>query len=192
MPLTEFHASDLLEGSGRLGYDNLIVAARKIERSQFMRQFAHPLLVGSELYTGEFLGSQGMGATMEFVFTEIDLEEATGTRATPDPTHLRQSIYPLIKRPYAKSERSVFTIGRTSETDMVMADYSISRRHAQIRVGNGKYILEDLHATNGTFFNGQRIQPGETQAFKPGDQVSFGRFAFYFTTAEKVYDQLRG
>ncbi len=191
MALTEFHASDLLEGSGRLSYDDLMVVARKVDRARFTRQFMHPMFVGSSLYTGEFLGSQGMGATMEFVFTEVDLEEATGTKATPDPSHLRQSMYPLIKRPYAKSDRNTFTVGRTSETDMVMADYSISRKHATIRVNNGRYTLEDQHATNGTFHNGRRVQPGAPVGIETGDQVSFGRFAFYFPPAEKVYEQLR-
>jgi len=191
MQVGDFYAIDLLERTGRLSYRDLKRAARNIDRDDFLRQFNHPLLVGSTLYTGDFLGSGGMNATMEFVFTQADIDEEASGKTTPDPSHLRQSIYPLLKQQYSNSERNVFTVGRTANNDMVMADYSISRNHAQIKIADHTYLLQDLNATNGTFHNGNRIETTAELEIKPGDQISFGRFAFYFTPIEQVYEQLK-
>jgi uncharacterized protein YkwD len=54
----------------------------------------------------------------------------------------------------------------------------VSRRHAVIRYGNGKYLVRDLNSTNGTFVNEQPIRaPTE---LKDGDHVRFGGAQYFF------------
>lgn len=64
------------------------------------------------------------------------------------------------------------TIGRDSTNEVVINDAEISRRHARLTFQGGKYILEDLGSTNGTFVNGQRL--AGPRVLKAGEVVSFG------------------
>lgn len=53
----------------------------------------------------------------------------------------------------------------------------ISRRHARIRRSNdGKYTIEDLGSTNGTFINrGRRLIPGTETPLGDGDEIIIGK-----------------
>jgi serine/threonine-protein kinase len=52
----------------------------------------------------------------------------------------------------------------------------VSRRHARIIQENGRYMLEDLGSTNGTFINrGRRLIPGTRQPLNDGDEVIVGK-----------------
>ena len=63
-------------------------------------------------------------------------------------------------------------IGRDSINEIVINDAEISRRHARLTFQGGKYVLEDLGSTNGTFVNGQRL--AGPRVLKAGEVVSFG------------------
>ena len=69
-------------------------------------------------------------------------------------------------------EGDQITIGRDSTNGITINDAEISRRHARLTFQGGKYILEDLGSTNGTFVNGQRL--AGPRVLKPGEVVSFG------------------
>lgn len=64
------------------------------------------------------------------------------------------------------------TIGRDSTNGVAINDAEISRKHARMMFQGGKYVLEDLGSTNGTFVNGQRL--AGPVVLKPGDVVSLG------------------
>jgi len=52
----------------------------------------------------------------------------------------------------------------------------VSRRHARILYESGKYAIEDLGSTNGTFVNrGRRLIPGAAQPIKDGDEIIVGK-----------------
>jgi hypothetical protein len=52
----------------------------------------------------------------------------------------------------------------------------VSRRHARITLVEGKYFVEDLGSTNGTFVNrGKRLSPGTRQPLKDGDEIIVGK-----------------
>ena len=69
-------------------------------------------------------------------------------------------------------EGDQITIGRDSVNEVVINDAEISRRHARLTFQGGKYVLEDLGSTNGTFVNGQRL--AGPRVLKAGAVVSFG------------------
>jgi pSer/pThr/pTyr-binding forkhead associated (FHA) protein len=69
-------------------------------------------------------------------------------------------------------EGDQITIGRDSTNGITINDAEISRRHARLTFQGGKYILEDLGSTNGTFVNGQRL--AGPRVLKTGEVVSFG------------------
>jgi len=69
-------------------------------------------------------------------------------------------------------EGDQLNIGRESQNDIAINDAEISRRHARLTFQGGKYVLEDLGSTNGTFVNGQRL--AGPRVLKAGEVVSFG------------------
>lgn len=63
-------------------------------------------------------------------------------------------------------------IGRDSSNGVAISDAEVSRRHARLTFQGGKYVIEDLGSTNGTFINGQRLSG--PHVLKAGDVVAFG------------------
>jgi pSer/pThr/pTyr-binding forkhead associated (FHA) protein len=50
-----------------------------------------------------------------------------------------------------------FVIGRESDCHLAVPSPSVSRRHAQLRLEDGQWSIEDLRTRNGTWVNGQQI-----------------------------------
>ncbi len=67
-------------------------------------------------------------------------------------------------------------IGRSKDNDVVIPLETVSSRHAQLTIENGKFWLEDLNSTNGTFVGStaNRIQKAEVRI---SDVVYFGTAA---------------
>jgi hypothetical protein len=74
------------------------------------------------------------------------------------------AVYPL--------EGDQIMIGRDSSNGVAINDAEVSRRHARLTFQGGKYVIEDLGSTNGTFVNGQRL--AGPHVLKPGDVLALG------------------
>lgn len=74
-------------------------------------------------------------------------------------------------------EISRLVIGRRG-ADVNLNDRLVSRRHAAIEAGSGRYLLKDLGSTNGTFLNGQ---PAGMEFLKHGDEIQIGSTLIRFT-----------
>jgi len=62
------------------------------------------------------------------------------------------------------------------DLDSVDPEAKVSRRHARITFSDGKYLLEDLGSTNGTFINrGKRLGSGTRQQINDGDEIIVGK-----------------
>jgi diguanylate cyclase (GGDEF)-like protein len=85
------------------------------------------------------------------------------------------------------------TIGRGREVTVRVEDVGISRAHSRIvRTMDGKFHVEDLGSTNGTFVSGRRVERAELRA---GDRVQIGpnvvlRFAILDEAEERLAHQL--
>ncbi len=66
----------------------------------------------------------------------------------------------------------LISIGRDSSNEITVNDAEISRRHSRLSFQGGKYVLEDMGSTNGTFVNGQRLTG--PRVLKSGEVVSLG------------------
>ena len=65
--------------------------------------------------------------------------------------------------------------GRDGSCDLVFADCRrVSRRQAALLCGNGAWYIRDLNSTNGTFVNGERLNPGEVKVLRIGDKICLG------------------
>ena len=54
--------------------------------------------------------------------------------------------------------RSGMTFGREQDNSVVLFDPYISFYHMRLFASQGRYIIEDLDSTNGTFFIGKRLK----------------------------------
>jgi hypothetical protein len=73
--------------------------------------------------------------------------------------------------------KTLISIGRGLDNDLVIDDARVSRHHAQITFRHGHYLLRDQRSTNGTFVNNQPI---ETVVLASNDLVSIGGFELVF------------
>lgn len=72
---------------------------------------------------------------------------------------------------------AVLRAGRLGTLEIVLDDSSVSRRHAEVRLGpDGGWTVRDLDSTNGTFVNGVRVGPGGLP-LRPRDVIQFGTVA---------------
>jgi hypothetical protein len=89
---------------------------------------------------------------------------------TPDGSG---DVHPLFDNEY--------TIGRDATNTIVIADPSVSSRHARVFRTPDGFMLEDLKSRNGTFVNGERV--GEQVLLNDNDVVRFGRVILTFNAA---------
>lgn len=68
------------------------------------------------------------------------------------------------------------SIGRAADSDLVISDDYTSTRHARLLNWDGRWMVQDLDSTNGTFVNGERVtQPTELHR---GVSVRIGTTSF--------------
>lgn len=92
--------------------------------------------------------------------------------------HTRYDLPKLIE---VQFEDNLFVIGRATRTgEPTGAHYEfgaeitpISRLHAQIGRKEGTYYLQDLGSSNGTFLNGNKIEPNKLYLIEDGDKIAF-------------------
>lgn len=85
------------------------------------------------------------------------------------------------------------TIGKSPESDLVISDTAISRKHAVIEPLESTFVIRDLGSLNGVIVNGRRIT-AEGQRLANGDEITLGRTKLTFqleqppVAAEKAMD----
>lgn len=53
----------------------------------------------------------------------------------------------------------------------------VSRRHAVVSALNSRVSIRDLNSSNGTFLNGQKLEPNKEYHLRHGDHLSLGKLA---------------
>lgn len=70
------------------------------------------------------------------------------------------------------------SIGRHPECQLNLRMDDVSRRHAELRFEDGRYTIQDLGSTNGTFVNGRLTQG--SHVLSPGDHIEVGESSITF------------
>jgi hypothetical protein len=115
--------------------------------------------------------------------TQQSVAPATPTAAAliASGHHFSVDRFPLSK--------AIINIGRETGNDLAINHESVSRRHAQIKQEQGRYVVYDLGSTNGTFvsFTGDVTKERRiTQnALKNGSLVRFGNVTFLLELINK-------
>ena len=95
---------------------------------------------------------------------------ATGLWSRGDDRTVAAGRATLLALDWTGAESDLL-LGRHHGCDVRLTDASVSRRHAQLRFRDGRWILQDLDSTNGTLVNGVRVGRCE---LRPGDAVELG------------------
>lgn len=117
--------------------------------------------------------------------TEIPLpaSEAGNTVYIPWAENCENKLYSMDRKNKCHIDlgRLPLTVGKLAgAVDMVISEKSISRMHAKFsRTGSNVYIT-DLNSTNGTFRNGMRLMPNESEMIEPGDEIRLGKLKFIY------------
>ena len=72
---------------------------------------------------------------------------------------------------------TVITIGRLTDSVLVLEDPNVSRQHAEIRPSGNGFVLADLGSTNGSKVNGIKVSE---RVLQDGDELTFGSTSFRF------------
>jgi pSer/pThr/pTyr-binding forkhead associated (FHA) protein len=73
--------------------------------------------------------------------------------------------------------KATTTIGRHPESDIILDDITVSRRHVQIDHAHGSYTVTDAGSLNGTYINQQRVDSAQLYQ---GDELQVGKYRFAF------------
>src|SRR3990172_7609514 len=103
-------------------------------------------------------------------FTRVSPASAGDLRIQMPDGSLRQ--FPILT--------STVSIGRAPENDLVLDDVTVSRQHARLTLEQGHLYLEDLGSSNGTFWENQRLSPGQRVEFDSGQSLEFGQVKAVF------------
>ncbi len=71
-----------------------------------------------------------------------------------------------------------FKIGRRSHLPLTLPCESVSKEHAEIIERDNKLYVRDLGSTNGTFVNGERVEPDREEHISEGDIIQFATVVF--------------
>ncbi len=79
-------------------------------------------------------------------------------------------------------------IGRGQNNDIVLSDSSVSKKHAQLALKNGQWVITDLNSSNGVLVNDERT---DDSILHDGDEVKIGRLEFLFESDHEVASDAR-
>lgn len=83
-------------------------------------------------------------------------------------------------------------IGRSSNCDVVINDYSVSKSHAQFNhdVQLKRTMVTDMGSRNGTFMDEHRLEKGRPALIRSGDEIRLGRLNFVYLEPSDLYTAL--
>jgi pSer/pThr/pTyr-binding forkhead associated (FHA) protein len=124
------------------------------------------------------------------VWAEIKTPAPAGTAAAArPPTSARQArkeakqqakravpqlvvVEPADQRGRAYPLGNETTLGRAAGCQITVDDNFVSQLHARVFARDGRFLVEDLGSTNGTYLNRQKV--GGPMVLSPGDRLQVG------------------
>lgn len=128
----------------------------------------------------------------EEIKTEVSKEELstktllnTSTKDSYGKRIIRISTLDHRSSEYLKDR--IYILGRETFFSKYLSTCSfVSRKHAEILITNEAIIIKDLNSTNGTFVNGEKVDPVVGNVLKNGDLISLGGIIYQGKQNPKV------
>ena len=126
-------------------------------------------------YAEGLLSEQTLAHRLDVLFASavVDPARLVGdlTRRVPRRSRRRRDDRAILLALDWNGGQEALLIGRHPDCDVVMADTTVSRRHARLIFRDGGWVIQDLESTNGTRLNGKHV--GRCR-LHPGDQLALG------------------
>ncbi len=144
------------------------------------------LTLGNSRFRFE-LPSSAMDPGMTVIDQQADLDKALEQEALPFVINETSQPRLVIVTPNQTWEVNLddvdpLSIGRTDANQLVLEHAKVSRHHAEVQYKNGAYVLKDLGSTNGTWYQGRRI---DLLILQDGDEFKIGHAAIVFKSGFK-------
>jgi Protein of unknown function (DUF3662)/FHA domain len=163
----------LLEHARRRGYDLLTrpaVGFRTDERLRLGEFGIQTRLVKPPTREGGSPQQGEEGHTMVYSAAREREKEKPRDRPAAGPVSTRAIVSLGDRRYVLEGPKAV--IGRSKDSDCVLRDPNVSRRHAELRRDrSGDWHIADLGSTNGVKVNGRQVS---SSRLHPGDDVTLG------------------
>ncbi|VFA81464.1 Uncharacterized conserved protein, contains FHA domain [Gordonia paraffinivorans] len=120
-----------------------------------------------------------------------ELDSGTSTSSEPADTGVERlapgTALLVVKRgPNAGSrfllDQPTTSAGRHPDSDIFLDDVTVSRRHAEFRLGDNEFQVVDVGSLNGTYVN---REPVDTATLSNGDEVQIGKFRLVFLSGPR-------
>jgi pSer/pThr/pTyr-binding forkhead associated (FHA) protein len=102
---------------------------------------------------------------------EATLTEATLSMTLSDTRGPRLAVHTPDRTWEVPLASDALTIGRHSDSDIVLDDAKVSRHHARIECRRGAFTIRDLNSTNGIWLGKERV---DEHTFEDGDMTRVG------------------
>jgi hypothetical protein len=129
----------------------------------------HPIQIECE--TDSSLREESIRVWAEIVHTGDESTDAFPAAATEPITLPRGAFLIINGQRHFPLNRPVLNIGRQLDNHLVLEDPLVSRRHAQLRVRDGQFVLTDLESKHGLRVNNTSVHEWVLQ---PGDVFRVG------------------
>ena len=173
-----------------------------------VKTVADYLKLSQDMDEGEFVGSSPLPVLIEkigicphenedisllsgtaLVHEQSDLWEAEGES---DDQDIRDARVFLLQKKAGSMGPNIF-LGRAPTNDIVLAGLSVSRSHSQVThiADTGRYQIADMFSSNGTYMNGEKIQPFVEHQLNDHDQISLGpHYHLIYYSPQAFYELL--
>lgn len=135
------------------------------------------LLVNGKHVNGEVslqTGDELLFAGMNLLIADPKNDVKPAASATSSDWAIRAKHSALANKVYPITADT--TIGRAPECDLNFSVTHLSRKHAQLYIRNGQFMVKDLGSANGTFVNGNKLE-GESK-LHAGDELRLDTLSF--------------
>jgi hypothetical protein len=144
---------------------------------KFLRLHPNPVFIVQGL-AGELKDERAKGATVVTTASDVVLLSTLVGR-----------VLPVVKSKY--SPPGPIVIGRTSDNDLAIPEYSISKKHCVLAKVGDEMRLTDCGSTNGTLVNGVQLEANKPYTLLGGEKVTMGRFALLFHLPQGFVEYLK-
>jgi len=157
--------------------DELIADHKKVGDAPFLLAHDAPVLVGKGISGALSSQKAQSGATLA---TEMGpyLESLTWM----------DRVFEI--RAVDKGTKAI-SVGRTADSDVVINDFSVSRKQCTFTQQGDAWLLADAGSTNGTVVAGKKYKAPATVLLKGGEELIIGRLAFEFHTPHTLVHKLK-
>lgn len=120
----------------------------------------------------------------DFLDEQENASTATSAAETVEGLPSGSALLVVKRGPNAGSrfllDQPVTSAGRHPDSDILLDDVTVSRRHAEFRLTeDGGWAVADIGSLNGTYVN---RQPVDSTVLANNDQVQIGKFRLVFLT----------